>query len=80
MFLPYLHNCGIQPRFTSPYTHQQNGVVERKHRHKADMGLTLLSHANMLLKFWVKAFQTAVHIINLLPSSSLKFKIPFELS
>ena len=43
------------------------------------MGLTLLSNASMPLKFWVEAFQTIVHIINLLPSSSLQFKIPFKL-
>jgi len=54
--LPYLHTCEIQPRFTSPYTHQQNGVAERKHQHIAEMGLTLLAHANMPLKFWVEAF------------------------
>ena len=45
----------------------------------AEMGLTLLSHANMSLKFWVEAFQTTVHTINLLPSSPQKFKTPFEL-
>jgi len=26
-FLPYLTNCGIQPQFICPHTHQQNGVV-----------------------------------------------------
>ena len=78
-FLPYLQSQGIQPRFTYPCTHQQNGVAERKYRHIAEMGLTLLAHANMSLKFWVEAFQTAVHIINLLPASPLRFKTPFEL-
>ena len=43
------------------------------------MGLTLLYHAHMPLKFWMEAFPTAVHLINLLPSSSLKSCIPFEL-
>lgn len=44
-FLPYLQSCGIQPIFSCPYTHQQNGVVERKHRHITEMGMTLLTHA-----------------------------------
>ena len=48
-FVPYLRHHGIQPRFTCPYTHQQNGIAERKHRHVAEMGLILLSHANMSL-------------------------------
>lgn len=43
------------------------------------MGLTLLGHAHMSLKFCEEAFQTVVHIINLLQSSSLKFSTPFEL-
>lgn len=43
------------------------------------MGLTLLAYAKMPLKFWVEAFLTDVHVINLLPSSSVNFQIPFEL-
>ena len=70
-FLPYLQSHGIQPRFSCPYTHQQNGVAKRKPRHVAEMGLTLLAHAHMSLKFWKEAFQTAAFLINLLPSSSL---------
>ena len=29
-FLPYIRDHGIQPRFTCPHTHQQNGVAKRK--------------------------------------------------
>lgn len=36
-FLPYLHAFGILPQFSCPYTHQQNGVAERKHRHIAEI-------------------------------------------
>ena len=32
------------------------------------MGLTLLAHASMPLKFWDEAFVTAVYLINRLPS------------
>ena len=42
------------------------------------MGITLLAHAHIPLKFWVKAFKIAVYTINLLPASTLKFKSPFE--
>ena len=27
-FLPFLRAHGIQPRFTCPHTHQQNGIAE----------------------------------------------------
>ena len=78
MFLPYLHSSGIQPRFTCPYTYHQNGIAKHKHRHIVEMGLTLLSHSHMPLKFWIEAFQIVVYTINLLPSSALKFQILFE--
>ena len=33
----------------------------------------------MPLKFWVEAFLIAVHVINLLPSTSIQSQVPFEL-
>jgi len=29
----YLNDNGIRHRLTYPYTHEQNGSIERKHRH-----------------------------------------------
>lgn len=43
------------------------------------MGLTLLAHSHMPLKYRVESFQTAVHIINLLLASLIKFTNPFQL-
>ena len=76
--VPYLASYGIQPRFSCPYTHQQNGVAERKHRHITEMGLILLSHSKMPLKFLVEAFQMEVFTINLLLVAPLQFQSPFE--
>nr|KYP61147.1 Putative copper-transporting ATPase PAA1 [Cajanus cajan] len=50
-------------------THHQNGVVERKHRHIFELGLTLLAQANLPMQFWDHAFMTNVYLINRLPSS-----------
>lgn len=47
MLLPFLTQHGINTRFSCPYTHQQNGILERKHRHITETGLTLLSHAKL---------------------------------
>ncbi|TXG57080.1 hypothetical protein EZV62_018393 [Acer yangbiense] len=77
-FLPHLSSLGIKARFSCPHTHQQNGVSERKHRHVVETGLTLLAHANLPLRFWVEAFETATFLINNLPSSVLNFMSPFE--
>ena len=42
-FTKYLIDLGIIHRLICPHTHHQNGVIERKHRHIVDLGLTLLS-------------------------------------
>jgi len=41
----YFTEIGIQYRISCPHTSQQNGSVERKHRHIIEMGLSLLSHS-----------------------------------
>ena len=41
-FKTFLQQEGICFRHNYPYTHHQNGVVERKHRHIVETSLTLL--------------------------------------
>jgi hypothetical protein len=69
---------GIHHRITCPHTHQQNGFVERKHRHIIEMGLTLLGHCSVPLTYWAEAFQTACYLINRLPTPVLKSSSPFQ--
>ena len=75
----YLVNLGINHRLICPHTHHQNGVVERKHRHIVELGLTLLNHASLPLKFWDIAFTTAVYIINIVPTAPLDFAVPYTI-
>ena len=42
---------GIVHRFSCPHIHQQNGSIERKHRHVVEMGLTLLAETSFPMKF-----------------------------
>ena len=77
-FVSYLSNIGVHVRFSCPYTHQQNGVPERKHRNIVEMGLTLVAHASLPFKFWFAAFSTAMLLINNLLSALLDFASPFE--
>ena len=71
---------GIHHRYTFPYTHQQNGIVERKHQHVVETGLSLLAHASLPLKYWSYAFKAVVFIINNLPTSTLHhLPLPFPL-
>ena len=69
---------GIGFRHPCPYTHEQNGKVERKHRHIVETGLTLLAQASLPLKFWWHAFASTVFLINCLPTPILHNISPFE--
>ena len=47
--------------------------MERKHRHLIETTITLLSQASLPSQFWSFAVQTAMNLINLLPTASLGF-------
>lgn len=66
-----LEQKGIHYQFSCPYTPQQNGVVEQKHRHVVETVLSLLFQSHMPLRYWVDAFLTTTFLINQMPSSIL---------
>jgi len=68
----------IAHHVSCPHAHQQNGSAERKHQHIVEVGLTLLAHSSLPLKFWDEAFMTVVYLINRLPSKTLNHATPFE--
>ncbi|KAJ9538664.1 hypothetical protein OSB04_031397 [Centaurea solstitialis] len=70
---------GTLHRVSCPYTPQQNGQAERKHRHVVETGLAMMFNAHLPSSYWVDAFSSAVYIINRLPTSTLQGKSPFEL-
>jgi len=76
---PFLHQHGIHHRLICPYTHEQNGSVERKHRHIVDMGLTLLVIVSLPLRFWAEAFIAFAHIISVLHTEVLNGNNPYHL-
>ena len=75
-FKSYLSNHGITHQLSCPHTPQQNGVVERKHRHIIETIITLLSQASLDYSCGTFAAQTAVTLINLLPTLVLDWKSP----
>ncbi|PKU84334.1 putative mitochondrial protein [Dendrobium catenatum] len=70
---------GIQHQVTCPYTPEQNGVAERKHRHILDTARTMLHFSSTPHRYWTEAFTTAVHLINRLPSNTTWQKTPLQL-
>jgi histone deacetylase 1/2 len=74
----FFNRIGISHLVSCPHAHQQNGAAERKHRHIVEVGLALLSHASMPLKFWDEAFIAATYLINRIPSKVINHATPLE--
>jgi hypothetical protein len=52
-------------RLSCPYTPEQNGLAERKHRHIVELGL-----ASIPMEYWDLVFESVVFVINCIPSAS----------
>jgi hypothetical protein len=74
---PFFQHVGILHHVPCPHIHQQNGFTEHKHRHIVEVGLSLLAHAAMPLKFWGEAFSTVVYLINRTLSRVIEFSSPY---
>jgi hypothetical protein len=75
----FLEEEGIKHEFSSPYTPQQNGVVERKNRTLLDMARTMLDEYKTPDQFWVEAINTAWYSINRLYLHRILKKTSYEL-
>ncbi|CAL1379865.1 unnamed protein product [Linum trigynum] len=69
---------GIHLQTSCTDTPQQNGVVERKHRHILDTARALRFHANLPKRFWGECVLTAGYLINRLPHRALGNQTPYE--
>lgn len=71
-----LAELGIAHRVAAPYSHQQMGLVEWRHRHLIDTTVTMLCHAHLTNDFW--DVLTACYLYNRNPSPLLKGKSSME--
>ena len=72
----FLASEGIKHETSCPYTPQKNGLAERQIGDIVDKARTILSQSNGPINLGGFAIMTTVHLINRLPSSSLKFQSP----
>lgn len=77
-FTEYCNEHGVKHFTTTPYTPQQNGVVERRNRTIVEMARCMLKSKGVLGDFWGEAVATAVYLLNRALTKSLQGKTPYE--
>ncbi|KAI0492295.1 hypothetical protein KFK09_026565 [Dendrobium nobile] len=77
-FQTFTKNAGIMHQTSCPYTPEQNGIAERKHRHIITMTRTLLQIAELPMNYWLDAASTATYLINRLPSITTENMSPLQ--
>nr|GEY11540.1 retrovirus-related Pol polyprotein from transposon TNT 1-94 [Tanacetum cinerariifolium] len=75
-FNKFCKDNGIRRFLTSPYSPQQNRVVERKNRTILNMVRSMLKTKKMPNEFWAEAVDCAVYLLNRCPLKSLDNKTP----
>ena len=58
------NDIGIKHEFSSTYTPQQNGVVERKNKTLIALARAMLDDYGISQKFWAEAINTTCHASN----------------
>ncbi|CAJ2630669.1 unnamed protein product [Trifolium pratense] len=74
----FLSTHGISHHTTPPHTPEHNGISERRNRHIAETGISLLHHAGLPLTYWPHAMTTAAYLINRLPTPILGHQSPYS--
>ncbi|KAK9084342.1 hypothetical protein Scep_030813 [Stephania cephalantha] len=74
----FLQSYGILHQKSCPYTPQQNGVVERKHRQLLNIARAIRFQSHLPKRFWGECLLTATFLTNRLPTSTLNWKSPYE--
>ena len=77
-FSKYCEGLEIKRFLTTPYSPQQNGVVERRNQTIMAMATTLLKSKNVPGTFWGEAVLTPVYLLNRAPTWSVVRKTPYE--
>lgn len=72
-------DLGVIHQTSCAFTPQQNGPVERKHRHILDVTRSMRFQAYIPIKLWGYCVLAACHVINLLPFDALHGESPHDM-
>ena len=61
----------FQREFTCRYTPQQNGVVEQKNRHIAEIARALVAEKSLPHSYWAEVVSTTIYIMNRTPTAAI---------
>ena len=75
-FEEFCKKCGIARKNTTPYTPQENGVVERMKKMFMEKARSMLSGVRLGHEFWAEAVETTCYLVNRPPSSALEDRTP----
>lgn len=64
--------------YTTPYTPQQNGMVERQNRMVVEMTKSCLKEMKLSSSMWAEAIRHAIYSLNRLPRRALTIITPYE--
>ncbi|GJV52907.1 zinc finger, CCHC-type containing protein [Tanacetum coccineum] len=77
-FTKYYKENEIARQLTTPYSPQQNGVVERRNRTVLSTMRSMMKAMKLPLTFWAEAVKLAIYILNRVPTRALVDKTPYE--
>ncbi|KAH9660266.1 hypothetical protein KPL70_024153 [Citrus sinensis] len=70
---------GVARHRTVRMTPQQNGLAERMNRTLMDKVRCVLIQSKLPKTLWAETLLTACYLVNLIPSTAINFKTPFEI-
>lgn len=72
-------SLGILHESSCSHTPQQNGVMERKHRHIIEVTRALRFQGSIPIRFWRECVLIVVYLINRLPTTVLQGQTPYAI-